>query len=150
VVFIYYCFGGTHSSVVTASLHLGLISNRRIPTKEEILKLPNFDKLVSKHHGRIFFIGRDEKGNKVYTMGCRNKSRITIKALKEIARIYNINIDNVKFINTISCVNLYLRIGGYLSRTMGMVSLGRPLVVYGVRKAFFDFVKLANKIKNDG
>lgn len=149
MVFIYFCFGGTHSSVITASLHLGLISDQRIPTKEEILKLPHFDNLVSKHHGRIFFIGKDEKGNRVYTMGCRNKSRVIIKALKEIARIYNINIDSVKFINTIPCVNLYMRIGGYLSRYMGMVGLGSPLVVYGVRKAFFDFVKLANKIKNE-
>ena len=41
---IYHCFGGSHSSVSAAALHLGLLDRQRTPTEEELVRIPYYDK----------------------------------------------------------------------------------------------------------
>ncbi|HEX3010797.1 MAG TPA: DUF3189 family protein, partial [Syntrophomonadaceae bacterium] len=36
---IYHCFGGSHSSVTAAAIHLGLIEKHRPPSMEELMSL---------------------------------------------------------------------------------------------------------------
>ena len=41
---IYHCYGGSHSSVIAAALHLGLLAKDRIPNETELMAIPYFDK----------------------------------------------------------------------------------------------------------
>lgn len=69
---IYNCYGGAHSSVTAAALHLGLLPEARPATAKELLSLPYYDAQVGKDHGRIRFMGFDEWGNEVYVVGKKN------------------------------------------------------------------------------
>ena len=54
MIYIYNCYGGTHSSILAMAYHLELLDETREPTKDEILNLPNFNKLVYGKSWRTF------------------------------------------------------------------------------------------------
>ena len=54
MIIIYHCYGGTHSSVMAASLHLGLLPQDKKPTGKELLALPYFDQQSGADFGKIF------------------------------------------------------------------------------------------------
>jgi len=45
-------------------------------------------------------------------------------------------------VNCMNRVNMFMKLGGFSSRKMGLVSLGRPVVIQGSRKAFLELVNL--------
>jgi hypothetical protein len=53
------------------------------------------------------------------------------------------------FIDTLPCVNIKMRIGGYLSRRWQLIRLGRPIVLQGTRQAFQELVQLVAKTKEE-
>ncbi|MDP4095158.1 MAG: DUF3189 family protein, partial [Bacillota bacterium] len=69
MIYIYNCYGGTHSSSMAAAVHLKRIPDNRIPTREEILKIQYFNTLGYKDMGKILYRGTDDEGNKVFTLG---------------------------------------------------------------------------------
>jgi hypothetical protein len=83
LIYIYNCYGGTHSSSLASAVHLKKLPLDRIPTTEEILGTDYFNKLNSKDMGKIIYRGTDDEGNKVYTIG-RGTSRILIPCLKDL------------------------------------------------------------------
>ena len=52
------------------------------------------------------------------------------------------------FINTMPYVNIWMVIGGFLSRRLGWKALGRPLVIYGTKQAYWKFIHLINLVKD--
>ena len=54
---IYNCYGGAHSSVTAAAIHLQMLPETRKPSAAELLNLPYYDAQVGKDHGRIRFLG---------------------------------------------------------------------------------------------
>ena len=60
----------------SSSLSSQKVGRFREPTTNEILNTHNFNKLVYKDTG-LYFHGKDEDGNKVYTMG-RGRSKILV------------------------------------------------------------------------
>ncbi|NLM53255.1 MAG: DUF3189 family protein [Firmicutes bacterium] len=143
---IYHCYGGAHSSVVAAAIHLGKLDTQRIPEAQELLALTLFDRQTQAGHGQLHFFGFDEGKNEVYSVGCRNVGDMMEKFLTEIAQILGFSGD-LFFVDTLHCVNLRMRIGGYLSRRLGLVPLGRPLVVAGTRAAYPRLAALVQKVK---
>lgn len=147
--FIYNCFGGSHSSITAASIHLGLLSENRAATDEELLSLPLFDAQVNADHGRIRFMGWDEKGNEVYITSKRNlqdKYGNIMQCILEAAGRKDL-IKEVVFINTMPYVNIFMVIGGFLSRRWGSSRLGRRIVCYGTRQSYFKFALLVRQLK---
>lgn len=138
---IYHCFGGSHSSVTAAALHLGLIDKYRLPTEDELMSLPYYDKTTNKDFGSIRFMGIDEFGNEVYILGKKSMADRFTKILMGVAQLLQAE-DQVLVVNTMNRVNLSMKLGGFTSRRIGLVSLGRPIVSHGTRKAFFDLVNL--------
>lgn len=65
-----------------------MLDESREPTKEEILNLPNFNKLVHGNRGELFYYGSDKDENKVYTIG-RGNSKILIPGLYNLASMLN-------------------------------------------------------------
>lgn len=144
---IYHCYGGAHSSVTAASIHLGFIAEEGIPGNEELMTLPYYDQPTKKDHGLLRFLGIDKAGNRVYIIGRRNLRKCFPQLFQSLAGLLNVSAEELIIIDTVPYVNLLMMLGGFTSRRLGWVDLGRPLVLRGTKKAFPDFVKLVRKTK---
>lgn len=144
---IYYCYGGTHSSPIAAALHIGLLSPDRLPTKEELLQLPWFDQVTTAQRGKLFLVGKDEAGNAVYVCG-RGAEKLGItQAVMSGYVLGGGRVQELYFVDTMPAVNILMRLGGYLSRRLGLVFLGRPLVACGAQLAFPKLVRIVEEAK---
>lgn len=146
---IYYDYGGAHSSVLAASLHTGTISGRRRPTSDQIRHLPHFDQATPADHGRLVYIGDARPGVEVYVLGCRRYHTIARRALRGVARAYGIPHGDLVMADTLPGVNLAMRVGGLLSRGLGLSTIGRPLVAWGTRSAFFNIMRIVDRTRDE-
>lgn len=146
MIFIYNCFGGTHSSSLASAVHLNKLPKDRIPTKSEILDVDYFNKLSYKDMGRIIYRGTDEEGNKVYSIG-RGTSRVLLPCLKNlIAMLHNECNLNQKIVlsNMTPTVTFPMTVGGFLSRGLGIDFIGVPLLLRGAQQAFKEIIEVVN------
>jgi hypothetical protein len=146
---IYHCFGSSHSSVVAANIHVGNLPMDRIPTRQEIIALPHFDKTESKQIGIPFFIGKDEWNNDVYIIGMTHKKNIVRTAIISLLNIFNIAQTEIILINALEHINIMTKIGGFLSRGIGFTFIGRPIVLYGIQACYSNLINLVDKTKKD-
>lgn len=133
---IYHCVGGSHSSVLAASIHLGLLPIDRKPTKEDILSIPFFDTLSRQEQGKILLRGIDEKGNKVFTLSRQFAPRLVLPAVKDAYQLGGGQLSDLLIVNTMSPVNWLMKVGGFSSRRLHLVAFGRPIAAYGSAKAY--------------
>lgn len=143
----YYCFGSAHSSVVAASIHLGMLPTDRVPKPHEFIMLPHYDKTSSFEIGTPFIMGRDEFNSEIYILGMSNERELVKNAILSFASKCGINTDYIMMIDTLQNVNLKTKIGGYMSRRLGFVRLGRPLTIKGIQEKYSDFLDLVKKVK---
>lgn len=129
---IYHCFGGSHSSVTAAAIHLGLLSRHRLPTAAELLALPYFDGRSRGEEGDLKYMGTDAYGNKVYAVGKKNLGARFETFLYNLAAVIGIPRRNILLLNTSPLVNMSMRIGGFISRRMGLTFWGVRWL-FGVR-----------------
>jgi len=148
VKIIYHCYGGAHSSVTAASIHLGLLPADHIPSREAFWKIPFYDRQENDEHGHIFFMGRDERGNEVYFMARRSRPVVLESVIKGLAEIFNIPPGEYLLVNVMQNVNWTMKLGGYLSRRCGFIKIGRPIVTLGTQAAYLQLVDLVRKVKN--
>lgn len=146
---IYHCYGGTHSSVTAASIHLGILPEGRTPTSEELLQLPLFDKQEADDHGRITFMGVDKIGNEIYVVGRRSHPEILVNIINGLADAFNIPRDSYHLINVLKHVNVSMKIGGTLSRQLRLISVGRPVVTWGTRRIYQKLRKVVLQVKRE-
>ena len=146
---IYHCYGGAHSSVIAAAIHLKELKADEKPTPEDILNCAYFDEVPPKKQGIIHYLGKDENGHDVFNMGLGGAGAIVEKAFPEILNIYGQSADDLYMVDTLGCVNFPMRLGGFISRRLKMVNLGRPLVLKGSIMAYPSLVKLVAKVKED-
>ncbi|UNC92474.1 DUF3189 family protein [Candidatus Contubernalis alkaliaceticus] len=144
---IYHCYGSAHSSVIASAIHVGMLPKNRIPSTEEIITIPHFDQTRREEIGNPFYIGRDEYGIEVYIIGMANNKEVLIRSIDSLLKIYNIPENQLVLVNSLSQINMITRVGGYLSRRLGMVKVGRPLTIKGVKKAYYQFVDLVDSVK---
>ena len=144
---VYYCWGGSHSSVTAAGIHLGLLPSSRIPSAKEFMAVPYYDKQTEDQHGVYWFMGIDEKGNEVFIIGVESLDSLFETVVKSSLRIFDIPEKEILLVNALKNANILMRVGGYLSRHLGLVSMGRPLVIRGTQVAYKDLVKLVEQIK---
>lgn len=146
MIIIYHCFGGSHSSVLAAALHLRLIDKCRIPTTDELMAIPYFDKTCDEDFGSIRFMGIDDSGHEVYVLGKKSMGGRYSKILRGVASILGKE-DQVLPVDCTNRINLFMKIGGFSSRRMGLISPGRPIVLKGTRNAFLDMVNLVETVR---
>ncbi len=140
---IYHCVGGAHSSVIASAIHLGILPRNRRATNRELLSIPYFDNISPNQHGCIIPRGIDEYGNNIYTLSRQFSGKLIIRALEDLASILAKDDNSVVLINVSPAVNNIMKIGGFLSRKLNLVPIGRPIVLWGSRKAYMDMVKIA-------
>lgn len=138
---IYHCYGGSHSSVMAAALHIGLIPKNQIPTQDMLMAIPYYDKTTNADFGSIRFMGIDDYNNEVFVLGKKSMGDRYSNLLMGVAEILGCK-DQLLVVNCMNRVNLAMKLGGFSSRKMGIVSLGRPVLVRGSQKAFMELVNL--------
>lgn len=146
--YIYFCWGGAHSSVAAAAIHLGHLPMHARPTHREIIAAPRFDQAANADIGGLVFMGRDERGNGVYTLGLGSAHRHLRGIINTAIQLAGVEKEQYRFVNCLPCINTATRIGGFLSRSAGLVKIGRPLVAWGVRRSFNNYQKLVRKVKS--
>src|SRR5690606_34926436 len=129
-------------SPTAAAIHLGILPVNKSPTFTELLQIPRFDEIRGWEHGKLFRAGMDQAGNEVYTMGRRNSSELVIKLIKEFTRLCGGNPDEYYFVNCVQLLNPFMVTGGYSSRALGWVRLGRPIVAFGTILSFPILVRI--------
>jgi hypothetical protein len=147
VKIIYNCYGGSHSSVTAAAIHLHLLSDTYEANNEQLLNLPYYDAQVAYDHGRIRFMGRDEYGNDVYIASKRGLGAKYKSIMNFFLDLIEENDNKIVFIDTMPYVNIWMIIGGFLSRRWGFTYFGRRIVLYGTRQSYFRFVQLVHLVK---
>jgi hypothetical protein len=144
---IYNCFGGSHASVTAAGIHLGFIKCDRLPTNEELINVPYYDGQVKTDHGHLRLMGIDEYGHEVFIVGRRNMNKVMCNLLSGVAKIFKVNDDDYLIIDALPYVNWKMMLGGYISRRLGIIKIGRPIVIKGTKDTFFKLVTLVNNVK---
>jgi len=149
MIIVYHCYGGTHSSVTAASLHLQKLNLHS--SGEDLLALPLFDRLTAATWGRLFYHGTDKWGNRIYSLGRGNRFFMIYnfyQSLTQESQAFTL-LDDIVFIDTLPCVNISMRVGGFLSRYLGLAFLGRPLCVKGTLRALPSILELVEKVRNN-
>lgn len=123
--------------------------DRRPTTVEFYRVIPYYDRITRGEHGKIIKIGTDSRGNEVCIMGRRNSPQAVISAIKEFSRLNGIDPEQYYFVNVVQLYNLLMVAGGFSSRAMGWVNLGRPLVSFGTRLSFGVLVRIVQKTLKD-
>ncbi|MEW6031384.1 MAG: DUF3189 family protein [Bacillota bacterium] len=147
MIVIYHCYGGAHSSVVAAAVHLGLLPQDRPPTARELCSIRYFDKQDQSDHGRIRPMGTDAEGHAVFLLGRRNCPGLLERSVREVARHVGVGTEDVRFVDTMPCVNWFMRLGGFTSRVLRLPALGRPVVIHGTRLAYPCLKRLAARTR---
>lgn len=144
---IYHCYGGNHSSVTAAAVHLGKLPHHRLPTCGELMSLEMFDKQDSRDIGRIIKVGADGWGNDIFVVGRLSRPQILYNMLQGLGEHFHIPIESYILVDVGMLINNTMRVGGLLSRGFGLTNLGRPLVARGTIKAYRQICDLVAEIK---
>ena len=147
MIVIYHDVGGAHSSCVCANIHINKLKMDKVPSKEEVLSLPTFDRITKADYGRLIYIGTDEFGAKVYTL-CRMRSKkFVIPAITDLYQLFNGDMNGFFLADTSPTVNGLMRLGGLSSRVFGLVSFGRPIAAKGTLQGYTQMVDLVKTTK---
>jgi hypothetical protein len=144
---IYCCYGGSHSSVTAAAIHVGILPTTNIPSSQQLLSVPYYDKQTGKDHGYFHYIGIDSDKNPVYIVGKHNLGKHFEEIIRQIADIFQIKQRELIIVDTMPYVNYTMMIGGFSSRRLGITLIGRPIVIWGTKKAYWGLINLVNRIK---
>ncbi|MGQ9711192.1 MAG: DUF3189 family protein [Desulfotomaculales bacterium] len=146
---IYHCYGGTHSSVLAACIHLGILKDRVIPTGKELLALSGFDERDAADLGTIHFYGRDEAGNRIFVLGRNGCPAMPAFFYRVLAGALQTDV-RCLMVDTASCLNLLTRLGGLISCRLGLKGIGRPLLILGARLAYPKLAALVSTVRKIG
>src|SRR5690554_5561830 len=125
-----------------------MLPTNRLANKEEILSNPYFDLTTNSEIGLPLYLGVDSWGNEIYCMGWgifKEKILSSILLLKDRDREFLFN--KIIFVYALPVANIFMRLEGFLSRRVGLVSIGRALVIKGARKRYMDFIDLVQRVK---
>jgi len=96
----------------------------------------------------IHYKGKDEWGNRVYTMGLGSNPEVACRAIQSMIHLLG-EPDDFRFYNALQCLKLTGKIGGALSRRYGMRCIGRPLAAWGVKRSYFLLAALVERVKEE-
>lgn len=144
---IYHCYGSSHSSVIAAAIHLGWLPSDRIPAPREIMSLPHYDQTEPGEIGTCFRMGTDEAGREVYIIGMGPAKGIARRVMESVFKMCGVPDGDYVLVDTLPNVGFVTKVGGFLSRAVGLVRVGRPLTVWGIRRSYPEFVRLVGELK---
>ena len=145
---IYSCHGGAHSSIVASAIHVGYLPIDRVPTGEEILNTPYYDQSPKENRGIPIYMGTDTELRKVYALGMGPyRTEYTKIAYNFAFQLAGRNKGDIRIINVVPLLSFSVKLGGLISRRIGLIKLGRPLTISGILKRYDLFIKLVEDVK---
>ncbi|HOB21741.1 MAG: DUF3189 family protein [Firmicutes bacterium] len=144
-IVIYHCFGGTHSSIIAANLHLGRLPWQNNVSASQLFSLPYFDQLDSKQAGLIYAHGTDEGGNLVCSLGRRGEAELAENILLSFSRLVE---QEIMLVNALAPLGSVARVGGFLSRRWGAVGIGRILLAKDCLRVYPRFLELVGEARS--
>ena len=141
----YHCYGSSHTSVVAAAIHVGGLAPDRLPRLGEIQDVPHFDRIRAAELGTVFVSGRGPDGEEVLVVGFGPGRKIVREAVLSLLELKDVPPNDYLLVDALDGANWMVRIGGMLSRRLGLVSIGRPLAALGIRLMFRRLVRLVEK-----
>ncbi len=142
----YYCYGRAHSSVIAGSIHLNRLPNDRIPSVKEIIAIPEFDRSDSEDFGEPYFLGKDDQGNEVFIIGFGGEAGLGLQTIYFLLERFA-DPAEWKFYNSLSSIGLTAKMGGFISKKLKLVPLGKYLAALGIQKSYLNLVKLVSAVK---
>lgn len=146
---IYCCYGSSHSSVVAAAIHLGTLPLSPIPCSLDIMNLPYYDKVTTDELGACTYMGTDDTGCDVYILGTGPARRIVRRAVESIFQLCGVSQDSYMLVDTLTSIGAVTKIGGFLSRRMGLTRIGRPMTIWGIKRAYPQLASIVARVKSD-
>lgn len=144
---IYHDVGGAHSVATAAYIHINRLPVDRVPDKSELFLIPTFDRIEKKDIGHLIYMGDDEFGAKIYTLARKYKPQLVIPALRDMYSLINGSTKGLYLVDTTATINLLMKIGGFTSRRLKLVSFGRPIVTKGTLDAYMNIASLVQNVK---
>lgn len=151
MIIIFQCYGGTHTSAAAASIYLGALPRSRVPRLEEVLAMPYFDRVDSAGVGALNYAGRDRRGNRVFILGSSRWGGPMRELLVPLSGLYG-PVTERPGVAVIDCYPLLswpVRMGGFISRRLGLTALGRPLVGRGILRIYPRLLELVERFERD-
>ena len=145
----YHCYGGAHTSVTCASIHLNYLPNDRIPKTCEFKAIPFYDKMENRELGKPVYMGRDDMGWDIYVVGMKDGKNVVIPAIISYLNANNVSRREVLFVSALVQLHPITAIGGIVSRRLGLAFIGRPMTIWGIRRSYPHLVELVNKVKQN-
>lgn len=146
---IYCCYGSSHSSVVAAAIHLGNLPAHTVPYSRDIIDLPYYDKATTDELGACIYMGTDDAGCDVYILGMGPARKIIRRAVESIFELCGVSRDSYMLVDTLTSIGVITKIGGFLSRRIGLTGIGRPMTVWGIRRAYLHLASIVEDVKSD-
>lgn len=144
---IYVCYGSAHSSVVAANLHLGRLPVTRRALPAELVAAPRFDQMPHREIGTLLEMGQDPEGHRVYALGLGSERDILGHAVVDLVTSLGLPSQSVLLVDALTGAHMTTRVGGFLSRRLGLVRVGRPLVVSGILHDYDRFLSLVQGVR---
>lgn len=142
---VYHCVTGCHSSSAAAAMHLDLLPIDTKPSYHDLIKVPFYDELEETDRGRLIFRGKDSKGNKVYTLSRKYIAHLMLPVVCDTWKAFNQSESDLMLINTQPSVNSFMKFGAYLSRSLKLIQIGRPIVA---KATLYSYNNIADIVKN--
>jgi stage V sporulation protein AE len=133
--------------VIAACIHLQRLPEDRIPSIKEILAIPEFDQADPRDFGVPYFIGEDFRNNQVYIIGFGKNYQLALQTIHYILADQGCDPLDWHFFNALNQIGTLTKIGGFLSRNLKIIFIGRHLAALGIQKSYLKLVKLVQSIK---
>ncbi|MDT8901201.1 DUF3189 family protein [Anaeroselena agilis] len=145
---VYYCFAGAHASVVASAIHCGLLPVEHVPTYDEFVALPYYDRTAPRLIGSPYLMGRDEYGHNVYFLGLWDQRLPIMAAVGALLATASIDEQDYFFQDAFPLINFSTKIGGLLSKRYCLTSIGRRITVWGMQRQYPAFVSMVADVKS--
>jgi len=139
---IYYCSTGRHTSVFMANLHLGNIFLKKHYNTEELSGLKYFG--GSAVQEEPLFIGIDNDGNEIYTLGIPKEKEVMRKLIENFLEMKDRNPQDIQTIDADKFSNPWIKLGIFLSLHTSFKGLAKQFVTKGFEKYSSYFLTTAH------
>jgi len=135
MIVFYLCPSGDFAGTICGALHLGGLSAARGPSHREIIQLRRFGESKPEDIGRPLFLGVDQFGNQVYSIGVLQENDVALRTIDDLLRIFHIPPHEVILADAVPCGGWRLKLAGLFSG-WGMHSWAYRLAVPSIRRCY--------------
>ncbi|MFZ5639725.1 MAG: DUF3189 family protein [Bacillota bacterium] len=145
----YLCPTGLHTALVAAGIHVGRLSPDRPPSEYEMHKLFREFRRLDYVLGKPVFVGIDEKGHEVFTVGVAAEHKMMKKAVEDVFdRVYNSKPGDYLVVDAAHLATGWIRLGSFFAMHLNIKEVGEKMCVHGIRKRYGDLLEVVEQVKN--